>query len=307
MLRYILSPITCWWNLASQSTQQLILLRKSWRLPRELVQHLQQLSCRRSSLLQDPQGVGSAHYHFAPAIALQLQPPRERKALCITDTSLLPRASRKTKQLNWLTNMRCDLAISQEYRPGEGWLHPVPFPPGATVSYIPYHSPTICLFRVDNRILSQKHTALSRPCLAASAKHWGSSLNECIWASHKFLEEKVMQIFHLHSSRLWPQGNLCGCVVSTKGFQVLSDLACEINSHVKGLGFVQKYCWKAAQWFLWLNGRGVLVYSYSLARGGISIQLQLQYSLILQHLALQRHWGTPCPIQRHLRGTTTSI
>lgn len=85
MLRCILSPITCWWNLVSQSTQ-LILLRKSWRLPRELVQPQKQLSWRRSSLLQDPQGVGSAHYHFAPAIALQLQPPREGKALCITDT-----------------------------------------------------------------------------------------------------------------------------------------------------------------------------------------------------------------------------
>lgn len=192
---------------------------------------------------------------------------REKPCVLLTYVSLLHRASRKTKQLNWLTNVRCAHALSQEYRPGEGWLHPVLFPPGATALYIPYHSLTICLFRVDNRILSQKHTALFRPCLAASVKHWGSSLNECIWASHKFLEEKVMQIFHLHSSRLWPRGNLCGCVVSAKGFQVLSDLACEINSHVKGIGFVQKHCWKAAQWFLWLNRREVLLYSYSWPAG----------------------------------------
>lgn len=32
--------------------------------------------------------------------------------------------------------------------------------------------------------------------------------------------------------------------------RLISD---EINSHVKGLGFVLKYCWKASQWFHWLK------------------------------------------------------
>lgn len=158
-----------------------------------------------------------------------------------------------------------------------------PFLPGATMPDIPYYSP-MCLFRTDNHILYQKHTALFHSCLTASAEHWGSCLNECVWTSHKFWEEKVMQIFHLHSSRLWPQGNHCVCVVSAKGFQVHSDLACKINSHVKGLGFVQKYCWKETQWFLWLSSNTACLDSEK-----ISIQHQLQPRFLLQQSYIHLH------------------
>lgn len=159
-------------------------------------------------------------------------------------TVSVPSVSTETKQLKWWMDSGC--AHVQSWPPldtfSTGQLRlcsPITAPPWP--------------FRADNHVLSQKYTKFFLPCLAASVKHWGSKLNECVCSPHKLLKEKVMQIFHFHSSRLWPQGNLCGCVISAESFQLCSDLACEINSPVKGLGFVLKYCWKASQWFHWLK------------------------------------------------------
>ena len=52
---------------------------------------------------------------------------REKPCTLLMYMSLLPRVSRKTKQLNWLTDARHAHALSQEHRPGEGWLHLVAF------------------------------------------------------------------------------------------------------------------------------------------------------------------------------------
>lgn len=219
------------------------------------------------------------HEWAAPTITLpqppplHLQPQQERKTLHITNVHVFAAQGVQKDQAIELNDQcktsPCPITGTQVWGGMATSSHLIP---GATVPYTPYHSPTIRLFRADNHV-SQKYTSLFLPCLAASAKHWGSSLNECICASHKFLKEKGMQIFHFHSSRLWPQCNLCGCVVSSKGFQVCSDLACEINRRVKGLGFVLKYCWKASQWFPWLNKRGDLLYCSSLASRMISVQL----------------------------------
>lgn len=49
----------------------------------------------------------------------------------------LSRASRETKQLNWLTNARRAYAISEEHRRGEEWLHLVAFSLGQQSHMLP--------------------------------------------------------------------------------------------------------------------------------------------------------------------------
>lgn len=126
---------------------------------------------------------------------------KEKRCTLLMFTSVLPSVQKhQTIELAaWIKMCPCPPTGTQVWR---GMAIYSSFLPGATVLCTPCRSPTICLFRADNPILSQKYTVLFLPCLAASAKHWGSSRNECICASHKFLKEKVMQIFHFHSSRI---------------------------------------------------------------------------------------------------------
>lgn len=118
------------------------------------------------------------HSEWAAPIITVTQPPpsiyshgeRQKHCTLLMYMSLLPRVSRKTKQLNWLM----DEDVLMRYHKNTGLerdSYIELLSPWGNYVCTPYHSPTICLFRADNHILSQKYIALFLPCLAASAKH----------------------------------------------------------------------------------------------------------------------------------------
>lgn len=160
-------------------------------------------------VLQEINVSSKMHNKWAvPSSTLPLPPPsicrhkeREKHCTVLMYTSLLPRVSRNTEQLIRLTDARCAHVLSQEHGPGERWLHPVAFSLGQMCYVVPIVAlPYACLGLII--MFFPRNTLHCFSCLAASSTHGGSSLNECICASHKFLKEKVMQIFHFHSSRL---------------------------------------------------------------------------------------------------------
>lgn len=113
---------------------------------------------------QDAQWVGNNQYRSAPAILLHPHPQRETKALHITDVCVFAaqdvQENGAIELLNQCNMCPCPITGTQPWR---RMATSSCFLPGATVPCTPYHSPTICLFRADNHILSQKYISLLPP------------------------------------------------------------------------------------------------------------------------------------------------